>query len=53
MASETQTRFRWGVSGKRQSPRQVWCPLSNVRQRGVVLEFRAEPQDIKASRAGL
>lgn len=36
-ASKAQMRFRWSRPGKGQSYRQTWCPLSNIRQWGVVL----------------
>lgn len=37
MACEAQTRSGWGGPGGRQSHRQTWSPLSNIRQQGVVL----------------
>lgn len=37
MTCEAQTRFGWGGPGGRQSHRQTWSSLSNIRQQGVVL----------------
>lgn len=47
MASEAQTRFRWGGPGKRQPHRQTWCPKSNIRQTAEILAtYTASDQEL-------